>query len=291
LAARHVHQADPDLRTNGAGFAVSENTGFGIPDAGAAIRLARAWIPRQPPVVERIRLTTPQPIPDAPAPGLRWTFAVSNALVLQHVQVRVAWTHPSGHDLEVRLTAPSGFTSRLLRAGTESEPVPEDWTFSTVHHLGESAAGEWRLEVTDTSVGETGELREAELILGGRQIVDTDRDGLDDGWEQRYFGDLAQIPAGDPDHDGWSNASEQFSGRDPSKRDEALEVTAGREADGRVRLSWPSGPTDTFELKGSDQLQLPFPVGTPIPGRFPEVDWLLPADSPAQLFKVSRPNP
>ncbi|MFZ9854558.1 MAG: S8 family peptidase [Limisphaerales bacterium] len=291
LAARHVHQADPDLRTNGAGFAVSENIGFGIPDAGAALRLARAWIPRPAPVVERTVLTTPQPIPDAPAQGLRWTFAVSNTLVLQHVQVRVDWTHPRGRDLEVRLTAPSGLTSRLLRSGTESEPVPEDWTFSTVHHLGESSVGEWRLEVTDTSVGESGQLREAELILGGRAIVDTDRDGLDDVWERGHFGDLAQVPAGDPDRDGWSNASEQFSGRDPSKRDEPLDVTVGREPDGRLRLSWPSGPTDAFELRSSDQLQLPFPVGTPIPGQFPEVDWWLPAETPLQLFEVVRPAP
>jgi hypothetical protein len=68
-------------------------------------------------------------------------------------------------------------------------------------------------------------------------------------------------------------------------------VTVGREPDGRLRLSWPSGPTDAFELKGSERLQLPFPVGTPIPGRFPEVDWWLPAEAPLQLFEVVRPAP
>lgn len=291
LAARHVHQADPDLRTNGAGFRVSENTGFGVPDAGAAIRLARAWIPLPAPVVERATLATPQPIPDAPAQGLRWTFSISTPLVLQHVQVRVDWTHPRGRDLEVRLTAPSGFTSRLLRAGTESDPIPEDWTFSSVQHLGESSVGDWVLEVTDTSAGQSGELRKAELILGGRAILDSDRDGLDDGWERENFGSLSQAPSGDPDNDGWSNASEQFSGRDPSRRDESLEMTAERASDGRLRLSWPSGPTDTFELRVSDRLKVPFPAGIPIPGRFPEVNWLLPADAPARLFEVSRPTP
>jgi len=291
LSTRHLHRADPDLRTNGAGFAVSENTGFGIPDAGAAMRLARAWIPQAAPRVERVPLAAPQPIPDAPSQGLRRTFSVSTALVLQHVQLRVDWTHPRGRDLEVRLTAPSGFTSLLLRRGTESDPVPESWTFSTVQHLGESSVGDWVLEVVDTAAGETGELREAELILDGRAIVDTDRDGLDDDWERTHFGTLNEGPAGDPDGDGWITASEQFSGRDPSRRDEMLEVTALREPDGRVRLLWPSGPKDTFELRASDQLGLPFQGGTSVPGRFPEVNWLLPTDATLRWFEVVRSAP
>ncbi len=291
LSARHLHRADPDLRTNGAGLGVSENTGFGIPDAGAAVRLARAWIPQAAPRVERVPLATPQPIPDTPSQGLRWTFPVSNALVLQHVQVRVDWTHSRGRDLEVRLTAPSGFTSLLLRRGTESDPVPEAWTFSTVQHLGESSVGDWVLEVLDTASGETGQLREAELILGGRAIVDTDRDGLDDGWERTHFGTLSEGPAGDPDRDGWITASEQFSGRDPSRRDEMLEVMASRDPDGRLRLSWSSGPTDTFELKASDQLGIPLTGGTPVPGRFPEMNWLLPTDTAVRFFEVVRPTP
>ncbi len=106
-----------------------------------------------------------------------------------------------------------------------------------------------------------------------------------------HFGTLNEGPAGDPDGDGWITASEQFSGRDPSRRDEMLEVTALREPDGRLRLSWPSGPADTFELKASDQLGLPLPSGTPVPGRFPEVNWLLPTDATLRLFEVVRSAP
>ncbi len=43
LSARHLDLADPDLRTNSAGFRVSHNLGFGLPDAGLAVRLAQAW--------------------------------------------------------------------------------------------------------------------------------------------------------------------------------------------------------------------------------------------------------
>ncbi len=44
LSSRHYDYADPDLTTNGAGFLVSHNVGFGVPDAGVAVNLARNWI-------------------------------------------------------------------------------------------------------------------------------------------------------------------------------------------------------------------------------------------------------
>jgi len=46
LSARQTDPADPDLTTNAAGFAVSHNLGFGLPDAGRAVALARRWINR-----------------------------------------------------------------------------------------------------------------------------------------------------------------------------------------------------------------------------------------------------
>jgi subtilisin family serine protease/subtilisin-like proprotein convertase family protein len=64
LAARQRDLADPDLSTNGAGFAVSHNTGFGVPDAGVAVRLAKVWSNRPPSVKWVGTNATAQPIPD-----------------------------------------------------------------------------------------------------------------------------------------------------------------------------------------------------------------------------------
>lgn len=49
LCSRHLDLADPDLVVNGAGLSVSHNVGFGLPDAGDAVRLAVRW-PRVPAV-------------------------------------------------------------------------------------------------------------------------------------------------------------------------------------------------------------------------------------------------
>jgi subtilisin-like proprotein convertase family protein len=48
LSSRHFDFADPDVIANGAGLLVSHNVGYGLPDAGEAVRLARNWSNRPP---------------------------------------------------------------------------------------------------------------------------------------------------------------------------------------------------------------------------------------------------
>jgi subtilisin-like proprotein convertase family protein len=68
LSARHWDLADPDLATNGAGLRVSHNVGFGVPDAGHAVRLARSWSNRPPLVTVAFTNDASLAIPDS---GLR----------------------------------------------------------------------------------------------------------------------------------------------------------------------------------------------------------------------------
>jgi subtilisin family serine protease/subtilisin-like proprotein convertase family protein len=64
LSSRHIDLADPIIVTNGAGLRFSENVGYGVPDAGVAVELARNW-PLLPPVVEHVvTVTTNLMIPD-----------------------------------------------------------------------------------------------------------------------------------------------------------------------------------------------------------------------------------
>ncbi len=84
-SARHYDFADPSLATNGAGFVFSHNTGFGVPDAAEAVRLARNWPTRRPAVRASWSWTGTSAIPDA---GLRvlitgdavpaWLGSISN---------------------------------------------------------------------------------------------------------------------------------------------------------------------------------------------------------------------
>lgn len=64
LASRPLSSADPDVWTNAAGFRHSHNTGFGVPNAGRLLDLARSWS-LLPPETEAVRVSTvPRQIPD-----------------------------------------------------------------------------------------------------------------------------------------------------------------------------------------------------------------------------------
>ncbi len=414
LASRHIDLADPDLTTNGAGLLVSHNVGFGIPDAGAAVRLARDWSNRPPAVELHYTNATPQDIPDdalsvrvsgpgvpdelatIPASGsvglhpdnptaslpltdvgfattsisadlngqaalitqsstfeapinnaaaagaafaivensqgttermimrdtyfakipavlvghddgeaLRalfatnsaarvslgldsatYPFAVTDTLVVEHMQVHVTWSHPRMADLRVTLRSPAGTVSILQRPGASTSAVQSEWTYSTVHHLGESSAGTWTVAITDEDTGMTGSVDSVELILHGTPITDTDADGLDDAWELAHFGTLNYGPLDDPDHDGWNNATEQMRGSDPARNETPLAMEISHSPNGQVRLSWPGLNATTFDVLQGNLPEAVSAVLKTVPGHFPESGLWLPANDAARYFRV-----
>lgn len=64
LSARHWDVTDPDLATNGTGLVVSHNVGFGVPNAGHAVWLARMWSNRPPLATFTLTDNQPLAIPD-----------------------------------------------------------------------------------------------------------------------------------------------------------------------------------------------------------------------------------
>ncbi len=64
LSSRHFDFADPDLMPNGAGFLVSHNDGFGVPDADVAVSLARDWPSRPSQTQLTLTSTNQAEIPD-----------------------------------------------------------------------------------------------------------------------------------------------------------------------------------------------------------------------------------
>src|ERR1043166_3710971 len=74
-SARHFDPGDPDLTTNSAGFIVSHNQGFGVPDAGLAVALAKNWPSRPAAIRVTAVATNTQPIPDD---GLRLLITGDN---------------------------------------------------------------------------------------------------------------------------------------------------------------------------------------------------------------------
>jgi len=430
-SARHYDLADPDVRTNGAGVRFSHNAGFGVPDAGFAVQLARAWSNRPP--VTRLsytntsRLNIPDDAlrvvcaapdlptylasirclpslglhPDEPTPALPlvevgmandeltedlhgkvaliqrgisyfsdkiaraaragavaaviynnvgateiqamggttfvpipavsigrndgealreflaahpettaalqltpvvYRFNVDAALSCEHVGVRLKTTHTSRSDVRVTLASPQGSRSVLQSINDDSARGPTDWTYWTVQHFYEASRGEWRLEVSDErntqvstfpngSGAATGAVIYAELILTGVGIVDRDGDGLDDAWEQRAFGSLNLGPRDDPDGDGFDNAREQVMGTDPMTPNAPLRLELAELSPGRWRFSWPGLEGRSYRLQTGAELGQSWPEATPVAGRFPVTERVIPTPTvPRQFYRLTGPE-
>ena len=432
LSARHFDFADRDLVTNGAGFAVSHNLGFGVPDAGLAVRLAQGWSNRPPAttltLVSNVVRTIPDagflvrasgaevPVsvnllaalmpyeglhpedgpgenlrPDAPTASLplvfvgqaasalttnltgkaaliergtatfydklrraedagaafaivynntseelismvvtngplriqssfiaqtvgetlaavaqtngnlrvqleidaaRYPFAVTNALVCEHVGVRVQTTHGRRGDLRITVTSPAGTRSILQRFNpiTGGSPLT-DWTFYSTHHFFEHTAGTWTVQVSDELSGITGNVTSVSLILRGVPITDTDNDGLDDNWELEKLGSLSFGPLDDPDGDGFSNAREQAIRSHPNQMDSpfpfALDASVWNSQ--LLRVSWPAAAGRAYELRTNANPTAAFTVLTNLTGRFPDGEVFVPRSGGAQFFQLRTP--
>jgi Bacterial TSP3 repeat len=84
--------------------------------------------------------------------------------------------------------------------------------------------------------------------------VDSDGDGLPDGWELQYFGNLTQTDTDDPDGDGFSNLQEFLAGTDPTDFGSALRITTIA-ADGTdVIISFTTCSNKFYELQFTDNL-------------------------------------
>ena len=63
-ASRHFDFADPFLQSNAAGYLFTHNTGYGVPDAGAAVRLAKRWTNVRPLVEKSYKQAFVTQLPD-----------------------------------------------------------------------------------------------------------------------------------------------------------------------------------------------------------------------------------
>jgi kexin len=173
ILLRSATKTDPahsDWSDNGAGYHFNHHYGAGLINAQAAVALADGWTPLGPQTTHQSSLTAlSAAIPDNSATGLTRSFGVPAevAMRVEHATLQVTATHGRRGDLEITLTSPAGTASKLLLSHPADSNLNLDWTFSSLRHWGETAAGTWTMKIADRVGGSAGTLTSATLTLYG----------------------------------------------------------------------------------------------------------------------------
>jgi subtilisin-like proprotein convertase family protein len=153
-------------------FPHNERLGFGLLDAEAAAAMAGTWVnvPAEEALTPPTR-TLNWAIPDINATGISDTITISAAeanFVIEHVEVEFDATHSWRGDLQISLTSPAGVVSRLapIRPSDNTDHIA-NWTFGSVRHWDETAAGVWTLNVADRRFQDTGTWKSWKLRIYG----------------------------------------------------------------------------------------------------------------------------
>jgi YD repeat-containing protein len=84
---------------------------------------------------------------------------------------------------------------------------------------------------------------------------DSDADGMQDGWEINYFGNLSRDGAGDFDSDGLTDLDEFLSGTLPNDPDSVLFITeVALISPSSVTIEWTSLPGKRYQVQSADSL-------------------------------------
>ncbi|XP_077328262.1 furin isoform X1 [Lithobates pipiens] len=168
------HLNTNDWAINGVGRKVSHSYGYGLLDAGTMVALAKNWTtvgPQRKCVIDI--LTEPKDIGKRlevrrkVEPCLGMPNYVST---VEHVQAKLTLSYNRRGDLAIYLTSPMGTRSCLLapRIHDYSADGFNDWAFMTTHSWDEDPAGEWVLEIENTSGNNNyGTLTQFVLVLYG----------------------------------------------------------------------------------------------------------------------------
>jgi subtilisin-like proprotein convertase family protein len=144
---------------NGGGLHFSQDFGFGLVDAAAAVRLAESWT--QQSTFKNLVTQSATHVDNAAIPdgrSLSSHIVLGSAETIDKMQVDLSISHPAVQDLTVTLTSPNGTTATLISHPSSGTGGGIVFTTTANNFWGEDAKGDWTLTVSDGTLGNTGKL-------------------------------------------------------------------------------------------------------------------------------------
>lgn len=161
-AERYQWQWNHATDWNGGAMHFSNDYGYGLVDATAAVLLAETWLDTDlasttanqfSNAIDMLNVATI--IPDGNATGLTFN---GNAIFdddVERVTVQLTFASTFTADLELYVISPDGTVSELINDVGGASDFNGTWTFETQAFRGERAAGNWQVRVVDSYGGDT----------------------------------------------------------------------------------------------------------------------------------------
>ncbi|MFN3293696.1 MAG: S8 family serine peptidase [Gemmobacter sp.] len=160
---------------NGGGMHFSNDYGFGLIDALAAVRLAQSWKLQSTSANWKQEVaatwTGDMVIPDDNIAGVSFDLNVTEDMALEHVELKLTWQTGTAFtgDYLITLTSPDGTTSYLSRPRNDGYSATWSWVFMSNQFRGETSVGTWTVHISDRWLMEESSIIGAELTLSGAE--------------------------------------------------------------------------------------------------------------------------
>jgi subtilisin-like proprotein convertase family protein len=154
---------------NGGGMTFSNDAGFGIVDARAAVRLAETWFETSTSANEvSVGGVMANRITIADKATTEFKIKLANGVSIETVELNLGINHPDSSQISVELVSPDSTTSMLLPRTSTGEI--KGWTMTSNAFMGETSGGDWTVKVTDHFRSGIGSISSAELVTYGSRI-------------------------------------------------------------------------------------------------------------------------
>lgn len=149
LGSVQIHPEDPSWHTNERGYHHSNTYGFGLLRIPSLLKALETYPLLDSMQQKQVFSPTIRPTKSG-ANSFIVNMTHTNITFIENTILRISLSHPRRGDVEIRLISPQGTLSVLAprRNDYNANYPSEGWSFSSVHHWGESQAdGLWEVQV------------------------------------------------------------------------------------------------------------------------------------------------
>jgi subtilisin-like proprotein convertase family protein len=141
---------------NGGGTYFSNDVGFGVIDARAAVRLAETWTETSTSTNEAtVSGSFTQQTRIADVGTAEFKITLGSGVSVETMTLDFDGWHGRVSDLTIELISPAGTRSVVL-SGKNNDAILDDWRLTSNAFLGEDSAGTWTVRITDSKSGMPG---------------------------------------------------------------------------------------------------------------------------------------